>query len=99
MAAKEARIRRASIQQASTNAGVDGSSGELGALAALSNSMAGQIGQQKSNILAISGINRNLQSAADHRARAERIGIYTGVIQSGIQLGMDEGIFTKPAGS
>ena len=70
-AAKRARIVRASIAQSSANSGVSGSSGELGATGAVTSSMAGQIGQQKSNILAVQGISTHQQNSANFMANAD----------------------------
>lgn len=69
---REARIRRAQVQQSAINTGVEGSSGELGAVGALSSSLGenfGTIGsnmkaggQMSAKVKSISDIGRNIQT-------------------------------------
>lgn len=75
-AVQRRRFVRAQIQQGAASDGVAGSSGELGAISALTTSMSGEIGEQKRNILATQGINDLRQRAANYRAEAERAGIF-----------------------
>lgn len=81
---RETRIRRAQMIAASENQGVTGSSGQIGAVGALSTNLAGlfgsSLGETNSNI----GINKNMQAAADFTASANMIGAWTNTIQQGL---------------
>lgn len=90
-AAKEARIRRAMIANSSEQSGTAGSSGALGALSAVSSSYGAAVGDQRRNTLAAQGVTRQNQRVSDARTRSERIGIFSGLAMSGLQLGYDEG--------
>ena len=87
--AKEARRRRAVIAQGAENSGTTGSSGALGALSATTSSSESSIADQKANILAVDGINSNLQRSANARSRAERVGIF-GKTASSVVLELGE---------
>lgn len=81
---REERVRRANILAASENVGTARSSGEVGAIGALSTNLSGLFGQELGRSAAAQGINVNEQRAADATQRANTIGAWTGAIQSGI---------------
>lgn len=88
---REARIRRAQIIAASENAGTSKSSGQVGAVGALSTNLAGMLGTSLGESAAAQGINDKNQSAADFIGKANQaqangaaIGAWTGAIQQGI---------------
>src|SRR5690606_5815370 len=66
---REERIRRAQILQSSQNQGTSRSSGEVGAIGALSTNLAGLIGTSLGESAANRGINAATQRAADAEAR------------------------------
>lgn len=81
---REARIRRAQIIAASENQGTTGSSGATGAVGALSSNLSGIFSASLGDSKANAGINANLQRAADYTAKANAIGAWNNVFQSGI---------------
>lgn len=91
---REQRIRRAQIIAASENSGTSASSGQVGAVGALSSNLAGLIGSSLGESRANAGVNRNNQNAADSIASANAIGAWTNTIQQGI--GGFQSIFDKP---
>lgn len=93
-AAKEARIMRARVEQASSNSGVGGSSGELGALGAIGGNFANNVADQQANILTIAGLSRQNQKAATALNKADTIMAYTKLGQQALKIGDDAGIFT-----
>lgn len=90
--ARDERIRRARVRQAASSSGVSGSSGELGALGAISGSTAIAMADQQANILATSGINRQLQIGASARSRGKQIAALSNLAQDTIS-GFKEGAF------
>lgn len=81
---REQRIRRAQIVAASENQGTSASSGQIGAVGALSTNLAGLIGNSLGESRANAGVNRNSQRAADFTANANMIGALTNTVQQGI---------------
>lgn len=98
---REARIRRAQIIAASENAGTNQSSGQSGAVGAISTNLAGLLGNSLGESAAARGINAANQRAEDQFGRARQfeakgaaIGAWGNAIQSGIS-GFSS-IFDKP---
>ena len=83
-AVREERIRRRRIQQVSVNTGVAGSSGEIGAQAALSASVGRNIAFQTQETKAAQGISAQNQRAADATSAITRIRAFEGLFQAGI---------------
>lgn len=81
---REQRIRRAQMLAASENAGTGSSSGELGAVGALSTNLSGLLGSSLGESKANAGINKYTQQSADFTSSANAIGAWTNTIQSGI---------------
>jgi hypothetical protein len=81
---REQRIRRAQIIAASENQGVTGSSGQVGAVGALSTNLAGLVSTSLGESRANAGINRNMQAAADFTAQGNMIGAWTDTINAGL---------------
>lgn len=81
---REERVRRARIQAAAQNVGTSRSSGEVGAIGALSTNLAGLFGQSYGQSKANEGMNAADQKAADAINSGNMIGAFTGAIQSGI---------------
>lgn len=90
---REQRVRRAQILAASENQGTASSSGEIGAIGALSTNLAGMIGSSLGEAKANTAINRYNQKAADSMATANTIGAWTNTIQQG--LGGFNSVFSK----
>lgn len=90
---REERIRRAMILASSENQGTGGSSGQVGAVGALSTNLQGLIGSSLGESKANQGVNNRLQSAADFTSQANTIGAWTNTIQAG--LGGFQSIFNK----
>lgn len=90
---REERIRRAQILAVSENQGTGASSGQVGAVGALSTNLAGLVGSSLGESRANAGVNRNLQRAADFTSQANTIGAWTGVAQTAI--GGFQSIFDK----
>lgn len=90
---REERIRRASIIAGSENQGTGGSSGQVGAVGALSTNLAGMIGSSIGESKGNAAVNRNLQSAANSTAQGNMIGAWTNTIQQG--LGGFQSVFEK----
>lgn len=90
---REERIRRARMMAASENVGTSRSSGEVGAIGALSTNLAGLFGQSLGESKSAAGMNAADQRAADAQNRGNIIGAWTGVIQSG--LGGFSSVFDK----
>jgi hypothetical protein len=88
---REGRIRRAQIIAASENAGTGQSSGQVGAVGALSTNLSGLLGSSLGEAAANRGINASNQRSADFMGVARQaeadgavLGAWTGAIQSGI---------------
>lgn len=81
---REQRVRRAQIIAASENQGTTASSGQVGAVGALSTNLAGLVGNSLGESRANAGVNRQSQRAADSTADANMIGAWTSTIQQGI---------------
>lgn len=81
---REERIRRARILAASENVGTSRSSGEVGAIGALSTNLAGLFGQSMGQSKSNEGMNAADQRSADAINSGNMIGAFTGAIQSGI---------------
>jgi len=81
---REERIRRARIQSAAENVGTSRSSGEVGAIGALSTNLAGLFGQSYGQSNSNAGMNAADQRSADAINSGNMIGAFTGAIQSGI---------------
>lgn len=81
---REERIRRARILAQSENTGTSDSSGQIGAIGALSTNLAGMIGSSLGESRANQAINTSSQRAADLSAKANEIGAWTNTIQRGI---------------
>jgi len=81
---REARVRRAQIIAASENAGTTSSSGQVGAVGALSTNLAGLVGSSLGETKANEGVNKFTQASADATASGNAIGAWTNVIQAGI---------------
>lgn len=73
-AAREERVRRASLIQASENGGTEGSSGEIGALASIGSSFGAAEARQRGSIRTAEGISAANQKAADATSTAQSIG-------------------------
>jgi len=91
---REQRIRRAQIIAASENTGTSSSSGQIGAIGALSTNLAGLVGNSLGESRANAGVNRQNQRAADYTASANMIGAWTNTLQQGI--GGFQSIFDQP---
>lgn len=72
--AREERVKRARIQQAAENAGVGGSSGEVGALSAIQTNLASARAFQAGTAAASGSITNRLNSAASHEQDAAKWG-------------------------
>lgn len=81
-ALREARIRQSQVQQASVNSGVTYSSGELGALAAISTNTSAAIGEQGADVLTSEGITRQSNIEAKAISTAKRWGAISSIFQS-----------------
>ena len=90
---REQRIRRAQIIAASENTGTTASSGQIGAVGALSTNLAGLIGTSLGESKANTAINSATQKSADFTSTANTIGAWTDTIQQGI--GGFQSIFDK----
>lgn len=85
-AAREERIRRARLINASSQQGTSGSSAEIGAGGALSSNFASAQARMTEQGAFSTGISGRLQSAADSRSRARNAAAWTDTIQSGLGL-------------
>lgn len=90
---REERIRRAQIIAASENQGTSSSSGQIGAVGALSTNLAGLIGSSMGESRANRAVSSRLQNAADFTSQSNTIGAWTNTIQQG--LGGFQSIFQK----
>lgn len=81
---REQRIRRAQIIAASENSGTGSSSGQVGAVGALSTNLSGLLGSSLGESKANAAVNRSNQRAADFTSSANSIGAWTNTINSGI---------------
>jgi len=81
---REERIRRAQIIAASENQGTGASSGQIGAVGALSSNLAGLVGSSLGESKANAAVNRNLQNAANATAQGNTIGAWANVFQTGL---------------
>jgi hypothetical protein len=90
---REERIRRAQIIAASENQGTSNSSGQVGAVGALSTNLSGLIGSSLGESKANQAVSDRLQNAADFTAQGNTMGAWTNTIQQG--LGGFQSIFQK----
>lgn len=90
---REERIRRAQIIATSENQGTGSSSGQIGAVGALSTNLSGLIGSSLGESKANQAISNRLQSASNSTSQANTIGAWTNTIQQG--LGGFQSIFQK----
>lgn len=81
---REARIRRAQIIAASENQGTGQSSGQVGAVGALTSNLGGLVGTSLGESAAARGVNNNMQRAADFTSQANTITAWTNTIQTGL---------------
>ena len=81
---REERIRRARIMQGSFNSGAAGSSGEIGALGAISTNVDSQIANSEATSKANTGVNKFNQQAMTYDNKAREALAYGEVFQSGI---------------
>src|SRR5690606_1636712 len=68
----EERVRRARILQSAENTGVEGSSGEIGALGALSTNLGANLGFNASRLASSNRISAASQAAADYTSDANQ---------------------------
>ena len=85
-ALREARIRRAIIENSAVQSGAEGSSGEFGATSALQSNVGASIANQTSQSLASRGITRQNQIAAEAESRFDQIGAFGGLVNQGLDL-------------
>jgi hypothetical protein len=85
---REERVRRARVEQAAVNTGVAGSSGELGALSALSTNLNSNIGANLGRIQTADNISIFQQDAANAQDQARSAGNYMQLGQSIFNIGM-----------
>lgn len=83
-AIREARVRRAMIMQQSANAGLGGGSGEAGAVGAVNTNLGSNIGQASGQTLAIEGINKRNQAAADYDFKAQQWGAFGNIFATAL---------------
>jgi hypothetical protein len=81
---REERIRRARILQSSNNAGVSNSSGEIGAMGAITTNVDSQVASARGESLANTGINKQNQKAMDFDNKAKQALQWGEVFQGGI---------------
>lgn len=82
-AAREARIRRARIAQASANQGTQGSSSEAGSQAALGANFGASAAAQSGQAAGAKAISKTNQAAADASFKQQQIGAYGELAQQG----------------
>ena len=85
MESRKARIRRAQIEQAAENTGVGQSSGQAGALAAISQNQFSQQSYFAGQELAVNGISQQRQDRADSMFRSQVIGGVTNLFMAAYQ--------------
>lgn len=85
-AAKEERIRRARLVQASTTGGTTGSSGEIGATSALGANFASATAQQSASRGISQGISAANARGADAQSRGATIGAFGKIAQQGLGM-------------
>lgn len=84
-AIREARVRRAMIVQQSENAGLGiQGSGTQGAVGVVGTNLGSNIAQASGQTLAIEGINRNNQKAADHDFKAQQWGAFGNIFATAL---------------
>ena len=83
-AVREERVRRGRIRQISENTGVGGSSGEIGAVSALSASVGRNIAFQEQETKAAEGVTVQNQRSADAQSSITRIRAFNDLFQSGL---------------
>lgn len=81
-AIRERRIRAAKIEQSAALTGVAGSSGELGAKAALTSNLGGQLASNRRGVLTSEGITKQEQLASDADARGAQAAAFGQVVSS-----------------
>lgn len=85
-AAREERLRRARLVQASTTGGTSGSSGELGATSALGANFASGVASQSFQRGVSQGISAANQKEADAVSTSKTIGAWSGLAQQGLGM-------------
>lgn len=84
-AVREARVRRALILQQSENAGLGQSgSGTIGASGVINTNLGGNVAQASGQTLAINGINKRNQNAANYDFKAQQWGAFGNIFSSAI---------------
>lgn len=81
---RQERIRRAMIIASSENSGTSSSSGQIGAVGALSTNLSGLISSSLGESRANAAINSRLQRSADLTSSANSIGAWSNTIQQGL---------------
>ncbi len=81
---REERIRRGRIRQLSSNTGVAGSSGEIGAISALQASVGRNIAFQEQETKAAQGISTQNQKSANAQSAINRISAFENLFQTGL---------------
>jgi hypothetical protein len=85
-AARESRIRRARLIQASSNTGTEGSSGEMGASSSLTAGFGASVAQQTAGQIATAGITAANQRIQNAEGNINAIGRFTKLVQGGLSL-------------
>jgi hypothetical protein len=85
-AARESRIRRARLIQASSNTGTEGSSGELGAGSGLTSGFGSSVAQQTAGQITVEGISAANQRIQNAEGSINAIGSFTKLAQGGLSL-------------
>ena len=90
-AVRQQRIRAAQVEQSAANAGVSGSSGELGAISGTQTVTGANIAFGKSTALAAQGLSAQNQNMAEANLQGQTAGAITGLGVSAFSLGMSMG--------
>ena len=88
-ALREARVRRAIIQNSAAQNGAQGSSGESGALSALGSNLGASFANQTTQANVSQGISAANQKSADAQNAFDQIGAFGKLAQQGIGLWSD----------
>lgn len=91
--ARQERIRRARLVSEAESSGATGSSGLIGAQSALGANFGASVAGQTAQTLATRGVSAALQREADAVSRSAQISGFTSLVNKGISLGADAGIF------
>lgn len=84
--AKEERLRRARLVQASTTGGTSGSSGEIGATSSLGSNFAGAVAGQSMQRGVASGISAANQRVADAQGKSNTFGAIGNLANTGLNM-------------